>query len=402
MSRPRVLILGGGFGGLSCALALSGDVFDVTVLDAKPSIEFLPAIHELISKRKTKAALRLPLKRILETAGHRFQRTRVLAIDTAKHRVTTERGTRDYDLLVVALGAEDADFGVNGVAKHTMGFKSVDQCGAIGKQLAKLTTGRTPVRVTIIGGGLEGIEATGELLRKYRTQQVELSLVEAAEKLLPASPPEAGSHLVELCEQHGVRLRLGSPVARVTPRTVKLADGSRLRSDLTIWTGGAVAPELYQAANLLHACPWIPCEPTLRHSYHDSVFVVGDATGLSKGVAKQAYHAMDMGVHCAQNLQRHWCGRRLRAFKPSAKPQLVAFGDIDTLLLHDAFGLASPSLAVLKEGIYQLVMAQLDQRRPVSRVKGLVARGIGSARVGGWPTIAPSTLRALARVQRLY
>jgi NADH dehydrogenase len=162
--RARVVILGGGFAGLSAALELRPDRHEVTLIDRNRWFEFLPNIHELLSGVKTPELLRLPLDRTLKRAGHRFVRDTVTGIDTEKRTVSTRR--RDaigYDALIVAFGGVDATRGVPGVAEHAMPFKSVDQCHRIGKRLARLAERRKPAQVVIVGGGLEGVEALGEI-----------------------------------------------------------------------------------------------------------------------------------------------------------------------------------------------------------------------------------------------
>jgi NADH dehydrogenase len=105
---------------------------------------------------------------------------------------------------------------------------------------------------------------------------------------------------------------------------------------------------------------WAPVKRTLQSRRFDHVFVIGDAAGLPRGLSKQAYHALDMGKCAAENVVRLLAGRRPRAFVPAPKPMLIAFGDLDTFLVAGGTALASPALAVLKESVYQLTMAQLD------------------------------------------
>ena len=411
-AKPRVVVLGGGFGGLSCALGLPAADFDVTVIDQKPHFEFLPAIHELVSGRKTPTSLRLSLKSVLESRGHRFKRALITSIDADGHRVFCATRELEYDYLVVALGAADTDFGIPGVRKHTLGFKSVEQCAAIGKAIKAASRRSKPTPVTVIGGGFEGIEAIGEILRGCPADRLQLSVVDAAPRLLSSAPAAVSRHLENRCAEYGVTMRLGQPVARVMPKTVELADGTRFRSQITIWTGGSQTQPVIEASGLLASSgesssqsirgqKWVPTTKTLIHPNHSNIFCIGDTANLEPTIAKQAYHAMDMGSHCASNLVRMANGRRARVFKPSTKPQLVAFGDIDTVLLTNTTCLASPTLGLLKEAIYQGVMAQFDQRRPGPRIQGILGRLNLSRGAYRWPAIALSELRRLPEIKRL-
>ncbi|MEL7210386.1 MAG: FAD-dependent oxidoreductase, partial [Actinomycetota bacterium] len=168
--RPRVVILGGGFAGFAAAKGLDADRFHVELVDRRSALEFLPNIHELLSGVKTPDLLRLPLEPALSELGHRFTQDAVTSIDPAERTVTLEQGgdPLGYDALVVALGGVDNTRGVAGVVSHAHSFKSVDDCARIGERLAELDAGDGPARIVIIGGGLEGVEALGEILRRYR------------------------------------------------------------------------------------------------------------------------------------------------------------------------------------------------------------------------------------------
>ena len=399
--RPRVLILGGGFAGLSCALELPASRFAVTLVDRRADFEFYPAIHELVSGLKKPGELRLPLKLLLERRGHRFRRGDVVAIDAAASAVQLARGSLPYDYLVLALGAADADFGVSGAREHAMPFKSVAQCAAIGRRLRGLAREEKPGRVTIIGGGLEGVEGLGEVLRRYGDTALPVTLVEAGPRLLPGAPAAVGRHLAAHCETAGVELLFGDPVDRVTPKTVRLASGRRLRSALTIWTGGPAPQPLLAESGLAAPGAWLAVTAALRHREYDNILVAGDAAELPRPIARQAYHAMDTGRHCADELRRAARGRRPRAFKAAEKPQLIAFGDRDCILLQGRHALAAPGLGLGKEAIFQAVMAQLDQRPLPARAAALLRRAPGLASPWVWPLPGMRELRRRGRLRAL-
>ena len=134
--RPSVLILGGGFAGVSCAGRLSKHRFDVCLVDQKPHFEFLPNIHEILSGVKRPRDVRLNLADQMAALGHRFTQASVQAIAPEGNRVTLDDGTTlNYDFLVVALGAVDAYYGVTGIDANALSFKSAAQCDAIGQRL---------------------------------------------------------------------------------------------------------------------------------------------------------------------------------------------------------------------------------------------------------------------------
>jgi NADH dehydrogenase len=360
--RPRIAIVGAGFAGLSAAQHLDRE-FAVTVIDRSAWFEWLPNVHELLSGVKRPADLRLPLARLVARSGHRFLRATVTAIDAKSGRLVTSNGREiGFDACIVAVGGTDDTFGVRGADRHAMPFKGVDDCDAIGRKLAALARRRSEASVVIVGGGLEGVEALGEILRAYRhAGKMRISVVEAGARLLPGSPTELDARIRAHCAGRNVRFLLKSPVTSVTRARVHLRSGESLRSDLTIWTGGVMAPPLLRESGLADKPgQWAPVNRTLRSTRFDNVFVAGDAAGLPHPLGKQAYYAMQMGVCAARNAARILAGRAPRGFKPSPKPVLIAFGDLDTFLVSGRSVIASPVLAALKEGVFQLTMAQFD------------------------------------------
>ena len=186
-SRPRIAVVGAGFAGLTAAREL-GREYAVTVLDGSPWFEWLPNTHELLSGVKRPADLRLPHRALVARLGHRFVQATVATIDAGAGRLVTSGGRIiGFDACIVAVGGVHDTLGVPGADRHAMSFKGVDDCDAIGRRLAQLA--RRPGRhsVVIVGGGLEGIEALGEILRRYRRSDAF-----AVNRRRSGRPPAAG------------------------------------------------------------------------------------------------------------------------------------------------------------------------------------------------------------------
>jgi NADH dehydrogenase len=381
-SRPRIAIVGANFAGLAAARSL-GREYAVTVFDRSPWFEWLPNVHELLSGAKRPADLRLSRARLVARAGHRFVRAEVTSIDArAGHLVTGASRRHAFDACIVAIGGVAESSGVPGVERHALSFKSVADCTEIGRRLARLARRRGRTSVVIVGGGLEGVEGLGEILRRYRrVPGLQVTLVEAGPRLLPGTPPVLAAGLRAHCAAHNVRLLTGSRVTSVTARQVRLDTGEVLRSDLTIWTGGAMpAPLLYASGLARGPRQWAPVNRALGSTRFGNVFVVGDAAALPRPLAKQAYYALQMGECAAANVRRRLAGRVLRDFRPSAKPMLIAFGDLDTYLVAGRSVLASPALAALKEAVFQVTMAQIDPPLGATAWRGASARLAGASR----------------------
>ena len=380
-ARPRVAIVGANFAGLRVAQSL-GDGFEVTVFDPAPWFEWLPNIHELVSGTRRPADLRLPRRRLIERAGHAFVQEEVTRIEPRKRRLTTASGLQHaFDYCVVAVGGRNETYGVPGADRHALPFRSVEDGEAIRRRLAALARRKGPQSVVVVGGGFTGVEALGEILRRYRTRRgLSVHLVEAAPTLMHGVAPRIDALVRGHCAALDVQLHTGSPVAAVTATGVRLRSGRRIKSGLTLWTGGVSAPPLLHRSGLApRPRQWAPVDGSLRSRRSRRVFVIGDAAALPRPVRKQAFHALEMAECAADNLRRAVAGRPLRTFRPSRTPLLVAFGDLDTFLVAGRSVLASPALAAGKEAVYQVTMAQIDPPLDVPALGQLASRVGGTA-----------------------
>lgn len=397
-------MLGGGFAGLA-ALRTLPPRLRTTLVDMRPAFEFLPNLHELISAVKSRELLRLPLRTLATRAGARFVRARVVEIDPEARRVRLAKGrSLAYDALVFALGGVDATRGVAGVERFALPFKSVADAAHIAARLDELArAGDGPQPVIVVGGGLEGVEVLGEILRRDpEGRAFRPTLVEAGPRLLAEAPGGVARSVARHAEERGVTILTGEAVAAVGRERVLLANGARLPSRCTIWTGGPAPSPVLAASGLAAPGAWCAVRENLAHPRHPEIFVCGDAAELRRPVAKQGYHALDMGTHAARAVVRQLSGARPAPFRAQEKPTLISFGDLDTYLVWGRFALASPLLAGTKEAIYEIVMARLDDRPPLPRARAAVRRVLRAGRGLAWPGLAsPAALLRAGRFEVL-
>ena len=400
----KVVIIGANFAGLSCAMNLSSQ-YAVTVIDSSACFEFLPNIHELLSGVKSTGLLRLPRARILQRLGHEFIQDTVSAIDAEGGSVRTVSGKKfEFDVCVVAVGGVNNTYGLPGVGDFALPFKSVDDCARIRERLEKLARAGKGMSLIVVGGGLEGVEALGEILRAYRhIPGLKVHLVEGSKTLLPGGAAALSSEILRKCQPYPVTFHLGDRVKAVTKARVRLASGKSLKSDITLWTGGAApSPLLYESGLSISTDTWAAVEPSLKSQVFDNVFVIGDAAALPTSMSKQAYHALDMGSHAATNVKRFLAHSSLKPFKSGPEISLISLGDIDTYLVMGQWVFAGPALAPAKELIFQANMARLDPPHRIPAALELQARywqGIRELTVPLlWP---PSSLKRLASLRKL-
>ena len=397
----RIVIIGANFAGLTTAMNLPRN-FRVDVIDSRLHFEFLPNIHELLSGIKNPGSLRMDRKRLIEGAGHRFIKDTVTTIDPAKKKVyTSGRKRMPFDICVVAVGGVNNTSGIAGTAKFSLPFKSVEDCQNIGRRLKTLTQRSHRVSVVIVGGGLEGVEALGEILRKYRRHPgLEIHLIENRNRLLPSRPKSLDRNIRKMCKPYNVQFHTNTRVTKISDTKVWLSSRKSLDSDVTIWTGGAIPPPLLYKSGLTdHPGDWAPVNNYLQSKYYDSIFFAGDAAEWPGLKRKQAYDAMDMGECVAQNIQLLSAGEELKDFHPASKPTVISFGDLQTYVVMGNIAVAGPLFAGAKEGIFQATMTKLDPPRGLTSAIGLYSRTSESLFNRAIPTLTSlSSLRRLANV----
>lgn len=373
LARKRVLIIGAGMAGLTAAAKLARKV-DVTVADPSPWFEWLPNIHELLSGIKSPGSLRLDRQALLDAMAVSWLPRAVSRVDGNRATVCFDDGSeQQYDALLLAVGGVHDTRGVPGCADHALPFKSVDDCQRIALQLEeKMAAGSC--RLVIVGAGVEGVEALGEVLRRYRQQPgLRVALIDSAEQLLRGAPAKVDGWIREHLEGLPVSLHMEQRVASVGADHVQLADGSMLAADLVIWTGGVAPPALLADSGLAGPGEWLAVEPDLQACRGRRVWAAGDLVDFP-GCGKQAYHAMDMGELAATNLLAWFRGDKRRRFVPSPKPLLVTLGDLDSYLIAGDRVASGVALGQLKELIYQINMLALERGRGVAALPGLVRR----------------------------
>jgi len=361
-TRKQIVIIGANFGGLTAALRLPKHL-GVVVIDPSPQFEFLPNIHELISGVKSPDQLRLSRQRLLHRAGHRFVQDSVTTLNPIDRFVQTASGeTFPFDICVVAVGGVNNTFGVPGADEFAFPFKSVDQCEAIGKALQERLAQQDRVVVGIVGGGLEGVESLGEILRRYRKRQgLTVHVIESSDQLLQGLPAALGQEVQRRCRNYPVHFHTETRVKAVTETTIELTSGEVLPSDLTIWTGGAIAPGLLSDSGLApEPASWAPVHGTLQSRSFDHIFVIGDAAEWPQSLSKQAYYATDMGECAADNIARFIESEPLKEFQPSTNLSLISLGDLDTYLVIGNLVVAGTALSAVKEFVYQFNMSRYE------------------------------------------
>ena len=394
-SKSRVVIIGGNFAGLVAASRLSPD-HDVTVVDARAEFEWTPNIHEILSGVKNRENVVLPRAECVSRYGHKFVHDFVTHIDRDSNVVCTEGGLKlPFDALLIAAGSQRKTSGIEGADKHALGLRFVDDAVRIADRLDRLARRKRRASVVIVGGGVSGIEALGEILRRREQgDEFDIHVVERQSRILDRQTRGLADDAIQRFAPYPVTLHTDAAVAKVEARSVTLASGKKLAADLCIWSAGMTLPDFLRDPGLSAAGDkWLPVDDTLKSRYAENIFIAGDCAALPEPVRKQAYYAMVMGEVAGDNITRLLSNRGLKRFRATPMPMLISFGDITTWLLAGESFIASPLMATAKEGVYQYTMACLASRQePLRYSADVVGRALMATRQLLLPQLTPQKL----------
>lgn len=362
--RPKVVIVGAGFGGISAARSLRKASVDVVVLDRNNYHGFWPFLYQVATGILETQEIAYPVRSLLRRQKNvDFRMADVLGVDFERREVETDRGRHAYDYLVLAGGSATNFFGNDELADHTHGLKDIDDADRLRNHIlrcfeeaaAQSDNGERSAPLltfVIVGGGPTGVELAGQLaLLAHRTlprefPNLDLShtrvvLVNAGGGILESFPEPLQAHARRRLKQLGVELRLNETVESVEHGIVRFAHGSQLEATTVVWAAGVRAAELSQKLDApLGPGGRVRIEPELNVPGHPEVFVVGDMAYL-EGYGDGAYPmvaqvAMQQGRRAARNIAARIAGAPLHAFRYRDKGQMAMIGRRSAIV--DGFG----------------------------------------------------------------
>ena len=338
--RPRVVILGAGFGGLSCAQALRRADADITIVDRQNYHCFQPLLYQVATASLSPADVAWPIRHILRRQSNAtVLMTEVTGIDTAKQLVTTTSGPFPFDFLVIATGAMHSYFGHDSWARFAPGLKRIEDATRIRRSIlsafeqAELTDDdeqrRKLLTFVIVGGGPTGVEMAGAIaevarqtlkrdFRRIDPRTARIILIEAGPRLLPAFSGRHSRYAKDALAGMGVEVLTSTLVTGCDAYGVDLAHG-RLYAGSVIWAAGVMASP---AAGWLAAdrdrAGRIIVGPDLSLPRHENIFVIGDTAAVNDAaghpVPGLAAAAKQMGIYAGRLIAARLSDRTLPPF----------------------------------------------------------------------------------------
>lgn len=313
----RILILGGGFAGLSAARALRRSRQECVLVDQRAAQEFLPLLPDLIGREFPPDLLRLPYTQASDRWGFRFLRARVSQINAADHVVHTLDGpSLRYDALIIALGSVSADRGVPGVREHARMLDGIADAHRIAQQFRCAPD----ATYLVAGGGYTGVELATNLARlsRHHGGQARILIAESGDALCRATGPRCSAYVTRQAQLGGVELLRETRVASVDGTKLELTNGERLTDTHLLWATGVETPPCVRALDL----PQTPdgrliCDASLRLA--DGLFVAGDCAGVThRGhpLRMSIQAALMQGAAAARNAERALKRHPPRRYRP--------------------------------------------------------------------------------------
>jgi len=360
-SQHRVVIAGGGFGGLYAANRLEHADVDVTVVDRRNFHLFQPLLYQVATGGLSPADISSPLRATLRKHGNtRVWQAEATGLDAARRVLILRDGELPYDPLIVATGLPHAYFGNDQWAERAPGLKTVEDALEIRRRifLAFETAERETdaekrmalMTFVVVGGGPTGVElagAIGELanstlkndFRSIDSRDASVLLVEGVDRVLPGYPPRLSERARHSLEGLGVKVRTDTRVSGIDADTVTLrtSDGEeeRIAARTVLWAAGVKASSLaqileHEAGARLDKVGRVFVEPDLSIKGHDEILVIGDLAHFAHqndeplpGVAQVA---MQQGRYAADLIQSRLAGRTISPFCYRDKGNLAVIG----------------------------------------------------------------------------
>jgi NADH dehydrogenase len=355
-ARPlRVVIVGGGFGGLACARALDGEPVDVLLIDRNNYHLFTPLLYQVATALLNPSDIAFPLRKVFRRSRNvRFLQAVVGEVEAGRRLVHLQDGTEiHFDRLVLATGSTNDYFGDQALARHAIGMKQLGEAMRLRNHLLTCLERATRtdddaerrewLTFVVAGGGPTGVEfagALGELLRlvlgrdypELHPEQSRILLVEGLDRLLAQFPEPLGRYALRTLQRRGIDVRLSTLVKSANQHAAVLSDGETISTRTVVWSAGVrpVDPLADAEPNRRHGR--IEVDEHLRVPGLDGVFAIGDAAAARGGATTDlpmlSPAAMQAGRHVARVILDEAHGRleRRRGFRYLDKGTMATVG----------------------------------------------------------------------------
>lgn len=332
--KTKILILGGGFGGIKTALELAGDTdLDITLLSNQAEFRYYPTLYHAATGGRMDASS-IPLEEIFKGKSVKIEKGTVKRLNRGSRTVKTASGQEyPYDKLVVALGVVTNYFGIKGLKEYSYGIKSQAEAKQLRDHIHKmiLDEGKPDQNYVVIGGGPTGVELAAALpayikhimkMHGLRDKKLHIELVEAAPRLMPRMPREYSKAVAKRLRKLGVTLYLNQAVQAETVDSL-VVGGHSIKSHTVAWTAGVTNHPFFDDNKFAFGEHGkVKVDEYLQAE--DDIYVIGDnADTPFSGMAQTALYDAKFVAH---NLKRELGGHRRKNYKPKKPIYITPVG----------------------------------------------------------------------------
>ncbi|CAB4909615.1 unannotated protein [freshwater metagenome] len=362
MNKPKVVILGGGFGGLTAARALDKSA-DVTVVDRHNFQTFLPLLYQVSTAGLAADHVAYPIRGALRKTNVKFRMGSPISIDHKNKEIKLDSSeVLKFDHLIVALGSTTSDFGIAGVNEYALGMKTVHEALTIRAEIMRRFEDlcrfedNTRFAISVVGGGPTGVEMAGAIAELIRgplksdqanaAAHIDINLIEAGPRLLPPFAPSLSERTKRDLEKLGVKVLVNTAVKEIEHRKIILKDGTTMQSEITIWAAGVKGSDAMAQLNLPTAGNRVAVEPTMQVKNYPYIWALGDiAASVGKDgrpLPMVAPVAIQQGKFIAKQIMRLVNNKSLESFKYVDKGSMATIGRNKAVVQVKGIKIAGP------------------------------------------------------------
>ncbi|MBM7586229.1 NADH dehydrogenase [Bacillus pakistanensis] len=363
MRKPKIVVLGAGYGGLMTVTRLqkqlSHDEADIVLINKNDYHYETTWLHEASAGTLHHDRVRYDISEVINRSKVNFVQATVEDIKTEEKKVFTSEGEVEYDYLVIALGAVSETFGIKGLHEHAFMIANINSARQIREHIEyqfatyKNEEEKKDERLTIIvgGAGFTGIEFLGELgnrvpelCKEYDVdpKKVRIVCVEAAPMILPGFDPELVKYARAKLEKKGIEFSIGTPLKEAKADSVIISKGEdeveEIKAGTIVWAAGVRGNPVIEKAGIENMRARVKVEKDLRAPGHDNIFIIGDCSlmineEIDRPYPPTAQIAMQQGEVCANNIISLLKGNDegLTAFTPDIKGTVCSLGEDDAI-----------------------------------------------------------------------